>query len=73
MMYYFLRSALVVSLTSLTLLSGCNAPATSNGAGKSQRADLTTPFEIVSTCGMVTDIVKQVAGSEATVTGIMNE
>jgi manganese/zinc/iron transport system substrate-binding protein len=73
MMYYFLRSALVVSLTSLTLLSGCNAPATSNGAGKSQRTDLTTPFEIVSTCGMVTDIVKQVAGSEATVTGIMNE
>ena len=72
-MYYLKRTTYIDSLNSLTLLSGCNAPATSNGAGKRQRADLTTPFEIVSTCGMVTDIVKHVAGSAAPVTGIMNE
>jgi manganese/zinc/iron transport system substrate-binding protein len=31
------------------------------------------PFEIVTTIGMVTDIVRQVAGDRANVTGLMNE
>lgn len=31
------------------------------------------PFQIVSTIGMVTDIVRQVAGERAKVTGLMNE
>ncbi|MBB77204.1 MAG: manganese transporter [Planctomycetaceae bacterium] len=73
MMYFLRLTVLVILLASTTLLSGCNAPATSSGVDKSHRTDAATPFEIVSTCGMVTDIVKQVAGSEATVIGIMNE
>lgn len=31
------------------------------------------PFQIVTTCGMVTDIVRQVAGDQAEVTGLMGE
>jgi manganese/zinc/iron transport system substrate-binding protein len=31
------------------------------------------PYTIVTTCGMVTDIVEQVAGDKATVTGLMGE
>lgn len=47
--------------------TGCTptTPATPAATGK--------PYEIVTTCGMVTDIVRQVAGPHATVTGLMGE
>lgn len=34
---------------------------------------LPSPYAIVTTCGMVTDIVREVAGDRATVTGLMGE
>ena len=43
------------------------APAASNGSG------VKTPYTIVTTCGMVTDIVSIVAGDRANVSGLMGE
>ena len=73
MKYINSQSALLTSLVALTFLAGCNTPTASDGVDKSRRKNPTTPFQIVSTCGMVTDIVKQVVGAEANVTGIMKE
>lgn len=43
-------------------------------AGPVQAADPPTyPYRVVTTCGMVTDIVRQVAGDKATVEGLMGE
>lgn len=57
------------------LLSGCGGPAT-----EPTRAALDPlprpdgqPYKIVTTCGMVTDIVRHVVGDEGTVTGLMGE
>ncbi|MCB9872987.1 MAG: zinc ABC transporter substrate-binding protein [Planctomycetaceae bacterium] len=69
---------------SLTLgffaLTGCNGstpPAgphnSTNTQAESQPGARTYPYRIVTTCGMVTDIVRQVAGDKATVTGLMGE
>lgn len=42
-------------------------------AAASQTRQLPTPYAIVTTCGMVTDIVREVAGTNAVVTGLMGE
>ncbi|MDA1055338.1 MAG: zinc ABC transporter substrate-binding protein [Planctomycetota bacterium] len=64
----------------LFLLSGCNQPVQSDGDVGSPRTNASTesptrtyPYQIVTTSGMVTDIVRQVAGDRATVTGLMGE
>lgn len=64
-----------VLLIAVSLL-GCGASggASSGGASTPQRtADAKGPYTIVTTCGMVTDIVKQVAGAQANVFGLFNE
>lgn len=67
-----LRAGLLAGVGILLLFAGCDA---SNGAATdaTQRPRGDGPFTIVTTCGMVTDIVRQVAGDQATVTGIMGE
>jgi len=52
------------------LLIGCDD--NSNSPNPSER-DPSQPYTIVTTCGMVTDIVRQVAGEHARVVGLMNE
>ncbi len=74
-----LRNWLVLSFT-LCLLGGCdqsaqNGPVNNSASGQisSQLETRSYPYQIVTTCGMVTDIVRQVAGDKATVTGLMGE
>jgi len=69
----------------LLSLSGCNtgtAPPSTEVATAGGTPDLTpstngsgvkSPYTIVTTCGMVTDIVSVVAGDRATVNGLMGE
>lgn len=68
---------LSIVVLGLLLLAGCNSSETTNGgASSNDSADLaprTYPYKIVATCGMVSDIVRQVAGDKATVTGLMGE
>lgn len=60
----------------LCLLIGCDQ-ATQSDSSSDRLASLSAsrsyPYQIVTTCGMVTDIVRQVAGDKATVTGLMGE
>lgn len=65
-------------LLGLFLLGGCNQPSQSGAAGGGPSADAVDdsrtpkyPYQIVTTSGMVTDIVRQVAGDKANVTGLM--
>lgn len=74
-----LRCCLILSL-GLFLLGGCNQPnqpgAVSAGtsAGDAEVSPSPKyPYQIVATCSMVTDIVQQVAGDKANVTGLMGE
>ena len=59
------------------VFSGCSSNTDPQGAASSQSSDeaisLSYPYKIVTTCGMVTDIVKQVAGDKAEVQGLMGE
>lgn len=55
-------------LGALSLLCGCGAPATdAEGATQADR------IQLVATVGMVADIVREVAGEQAEVTGIIGE
>lgn len=66
-----MKSFLQMSLVALLLSAiGCGERTTSTHATDSDKA-LPSPYHIVTTCGMVTDIVRQVVGDLATVTGIM--
>lgn len=63
------------------LLTGCSQggpepkPVSSSGTGPEQAkaAEINYPYRIVTTCGMVTDIVGQVAGEHGKVEGLMGE
>lgn len=74
------RKAICAHHTTLTLLfafvllSGCQqqGPATPTTEAANGAVD-TGPYQIVTTCGMVTDIVRQVAGERAEVLGLMGE
>jgi len=70
------RSMLTAFFSTLALLSlsGCNtgtAPAPSGVGGNGGGVKI--PYTIVTTCGMVTDIVSIVAGDRANVSGLMGE
>lgn len=71
------RAALVaVTLVVMAITaSGCEEsglPVTGGDRHPPQASDtLASPYKITTTCGMVTDIVRQVSGDLATVTGIM--
>lgn len=52
------------------LLGAAALPFTADAA---DRKPLPSPYTIVTTCGMVTDIVRTVAGEKATVNGLMGE
>src|SRR5688572_27756351 len=58
---------LMVCAAILSLLAGCSEPAQSQGGPKKY------PYKVVTTVAMVGDIVKQVAGDKATVTGLIGE
>ncbi|MEO8499020.1 MAG: zinc ABC transporter substrate-binding protein [Planctomycetota bacterium] len=64
-----------VPILSLLLLAGCNPPSQPSVVAGSPSTDVPQarkyPYQIVTTCGMVTDIVHQVAGDKANVTGLM--
>ncbi len=74
-----LRCCYIVSLGML-LLGGCNGTSqpgsvsaeTSTGAIEAPQTRQ-YPYQVVTTCGMVTDIVRQVAGDKANVMGLMGE
>jgi manganese/zinc/iron transport system substrate-binding protein len=51
-------------------LGACALPFAAHAA---ERKPLPSPYTIVTTCGMVTDIVRTVAGEKATVNGLMGE
>ena len=61
----------------LFLVSGCDRPEPTDGtppvAQGTEPGTRSYPYQIVSTCGMVTDIVRQVSGDKAAVTGLMGE
>jgi len=52
--------------------SGCNT-AGGNGAKQDKVFDGDYPYRVVTTCGMVTDIVRVVGGDKADVVGLMGE
>ena len=63
-------------LLSIMLLTGGLLGCGDGGATESKTAGKhsgTYPYQIVTTCGMVTDIVRQVAGDKANVQGLMGE
>jgi len=55
------------------LLAIATAGCTSEESSPTTKRDPSQPYKIVTTCGMVTDIVKQVAGDHAHVHGLLNE
>ncbi|MBI2480773.1 MAG: zinc ABC transporter substrate-binding protein [Planctomycetia bacterium] len=64
----------------MCLLIGCDQSAQPGAANNSTSSHVGSqleawsyPYQIVTTCGMVTDIVRQVAGDKATVSGLMGE
>ena len=63
-------TALAVFFTACSPNSQKQSPTATPSASK---ATLSYPYQIVTTCGMVTDIVKQVAGDKANVQGLMGE
>lgn len=83
---FTILSLLTLLLPALGFLStGCDsstsAPSSTSPSGQSE-ADTTwsretytgtDPFKVVTTCGMVTDIVNKVVGTHGTVTGLMGE
>lgn len=64
--YYVAISSLLLAL----IFAGCSPE---QSTSKTDPANRKTPYTIVTTCGMVTDIVRQVAGDHAEVVGLMNE
>src|SRR5688500_18059614 len=58
------RAAWSVGLASMVLCFGCERQADS---------PLQHPYKVVTTCAMVTDIVREVAGDKADVAGLMGE
>lgn len=52
----------------LAAVTGCSDPGSAGGEGGGAR---TYPYRIVTTCGMVTDIVRNIAGDKAEVIGLM--
>ena len=72
------RLPLTATLAALSLfaLAGCGsdtAPPAGQGAAAVGSDTVKTPYSIVTTCGMVTDIVSIVAGDRANVSGLMGE
>jgi manganese/zinc/iron transport system substrate-binding protein len=67
----------VIVLCGMASLAGCGNPANSLSAHSGANGGGAKPsgakFTIVTTCGMVTDLVRQVAGDRATVIGLMHE
>ncbi|HXG48275.1 MAG TPA: zinc ABC transporter substrate-binding protein [Methylomirabilota bacterium] len=68
---YFLPGVRWVAGLGLGLTVLVKAAAGAEGAGTGRM--LPSPYTIVTTCGMVTDIVREVAGDKAVVTGLMGE
>ena len=65
-------AALLGSLLLLLAVTGCEANHALDSAGLG-RGPESIPYQIVTTCSMVTDIVAQVAGDRAVVEGLMGE
>src|SRR5688572_23928594 len=69
----------LVLLASLIALAGCDDAASSPSSSSTSQATRSAggppkyPYTVVTTVGMVTDIVRQVAGEKATVTGLIGE
>lgn len=63
----------LLTLMTLSLLIGCDDAASRAPAATQSSSARTYPYKITTTVGMVTDIVKQVAGDKANVTGIIGE
>lgn len=72
---------MIIVAAALAACVGCGQTNGESHAGGSGSRPTSTPgessvqqkFTIVTTCGMVTDIVRKVAGDHATVIGLMNE
>jgi len=65
------RSMSALMLIALMTLAGCEqAPGDQSGASKGPSS---YPYQVTSTIGMITDIVRQVAGEHAKVQGIIGE
>ena len=66
---YLVSAASALTLVALTALTGCGDQA----GGNQTPTGLEYPYKITTTVGMITDIVRQVAGDKAVVTGIIGE
>jgi len=53
--------------------TGCGPSSANTSSSSEERAAIEYPYKIVTTCAMVTDIVKIVAGDKADVQGLMGE
>ena len=72
MQYFLPRRLFLISCGLTTLLTGCGDPPTSSQSS-SANPEQRGIESIVTTCGMVTDIVRAVAGKHVEVTGLMSE
>lgn len=57
----------------LAVLGGCSGAGGADGSKEAALTESAPAYKIVTTCGMVTDIVKQVVGQRASVRGLMGE
>lgn len=62
---YIISGCLILGIS----LAGCSP----EGSSQARKRDPSKPYKIVATCGMVSDIVRQVAGDHAEVHALMNE
>jgi len=69
-LYVKSRTLLFFTLIAM-LISACDSKQGSQGQSETKK--LSYPYKIVTTCGMVTDIVQQVVGDYAVVEGLMGE
>lgn len=66
------RSLFAAAVAALALaFVGCNGSSAQTSPGQSEANPRTGPYQIVTTTGMVTDIVRAVAGEHAKVTALM--
>ncbi|HYO10308.1 MAG TPA: zinc ABC transporter substrate-binding protein [Tepidisphaeraceae bacterium] len=63
---------LLLAAAAAAAAAGCDRPAAPAGT-TAPSADGTRPYKIITTVGMITDVVKQVAGDRAFVTGIIGD
>lgn len=67
------RRLLLLSLALLLFLCGCGGGGGSQSAPTAAGEDVTYPYQVVTTVGMISDIVREIADTKAEVKGLIGE